>query len=116
MFVITFGTGFQMKFANGWIVSVQFGPSNYSDARKIGQRPGFNPDFSRANQYPPEGSEIKSAEVAIIQPDGKFFVAPGTGDGMMGWVDADQVAAIINWTAGRPANMIGAVDNFPEAR
>ena len=31
MFKITSGKGFQMKFANGWTVSVQFGKGNYCD-------------------------------------------------------------------------------------
>ena len=33
-----FNTGFQMTFANGWTVSVQWGPNNYIADRRCGDK------------------------------------------------------------------------------
>ena len=52
MSTITEGHGFHMKFANGWTISVQWGPWNYCDNKDIWgslgkARPAFNGEAVR---------------------------------------------------------------------
>lgn len=71
--------GFQIKFANGYTVSVQWGPGNYCDnygspARKT-------------------ADDSATAETAIITPDGDFLLYKG--DSVQGHQTADDVAETI---------------------
>lgn len=72
--------GFAITFANGWTVSVRHGKWHYCNNR-IGQS---------------DGRSCPNAEVAVINPDGKFV-----GDDVLGWQSPDQVAAIITETANK---------------
>ena len=79
---ITRGTGFQMTFANGWTVSVQFGPGNYCDKRDLRTQPPADPHTAT------------TAEVAVLDPKGRFHKI-GENDDVLGWQSADDVARII---------------------
>ena len=65
MFTITDGKGFRIKFANGWSISVQWGPWNYCD----------NKDSDLRDTPAPLDRmfSCKDAEVAVIKPDGEFY-------------------------------------------
>jgi hypothetical protein len=85
MFKITGGKGFSMKFANGWTVSVQFGPGNYCDNRHM-------PIDSESDRLAgKEGST--NAEIAAWDADGNWH---NFGDDTVcGWCSTDDVANFI---------------------
>ena len=63
-----FHNGFQMKFENGWTISVQFGRGNYND------------------------KDNSTAEIAIWDGEGNWYDFPDDGQQVKGWVNADEVA------------------------
>lgn len=73
--------GFQMTFANGWTISVQFGPGNYCSNR----------DYT---PYPKLYNECKNAEIALIDPDGNLDYNPEWHDQVKGFVTPDEV---VDW-------------------
>lgn len=73
MFNITANKGFQITFANGNTVSVQFGEGNYCDNRNL-----FN-----------ETKPCANAEFWAWDKDGKPFGEP------IGWQTPDEIAALI---------------------
>jgi len=84
MFQITHNKGFQMTFANGYTISVQFGNGNYCDNRYYG-----NP-LSGDQSVPPSSN----AEVAVWDKDGNWVQLRPDGD-EIGWQTPDDVAALI---------------------
>jgi hypothetical protein len=84
MFRIVDAKGYQMRFTNGYTVSVQWGPGNYCDRR----------NEAYDTQYTEPMWTSNTAEVAVIAPDGtflKFF----SDDEVRGYVQADDVVAIM---------------------
>ena len=96
MFLITGGKGFQLTFANGYTVSVQFGYGNYCD----------NKDDSSVMGCHKHGAVVsKTAEVAYWHPninDGGLIELPETGDTVAGYLDTEQVFAFIQEVKNRP--------------
>lgn len=82
--VITQGKGFQMKFANGNTVSVQFGAGNYCENR---DKP-FGSDSDALS---------KDAEVAAWDSDGTWYSFDY--DTVRGWLTADEVANFISFVS-----------------
>jgi hypothetical protein len=82
--------GFQIRFDNGYTVSVQFGPYNYCS--------NLDPDRNPSKQ----GEICKNAEVAVLDPDG-HFVRDVNGlfksDAVEGWVKPDQLLEVMNVVA-----------------
>jgi hypothetical protein len=74
MFSAADKNGFQMTFANGYTISVQWRQGNYCD-------------HYHTDPQPPErlSRESRTAEVALITPNGDFAFVEG-------WQTADQVA------------------------
>ncbi len=66
MFRINDNKGFQIKFENGYTVSVQFGPGNYGS--------NYSLDFI-ANMNKP--MTALTAETALIDPEGRFVQYKG---------------------------------------
>ena len=109
MIRITDGRGFQMTFANGNMVSVQFGSMNYCSIRSF--------DFDQSDIYgsakAAEGSP--DAEIAAFDVDGRWLIPTGDlratlgwgEDDVHGWVSPDHVAMFIAWVAS------GAPDSGP---
>lgn len=87
MFSITQGKGFHIKFANGWTVSVQFGPDNYCDNYNL----TFGPNIDGERLAGHRGSA--TAEVAVNHPTG-YLIDLG-GDTVRGYQTADQVLALM---------------------
>ena len=90
-FSITRQSGFALTFANGFSVSVQFGP-------------GMNcgPNRSKPWDAPRKTWDWNSrlAEVAVRDPDGKFITlatTDGYDDPILSWQSPDKVANIIAW-------------------
>lgn len=82
MFKITGGKGFQMVFANGWTVSVQFGSGNYCENQSLGMK-----DYNS-----PKG-ESHDAEIAAWDANDNWhsFI----GDTVKGRCKTDEVAEFI---------------------
>lgn len=80
--------GFQLRFDNGYTVSVAFGYCNYCDAQ----------DYDKKwNAWRTEDDVHKSqtAEVAIIHPNGDFVDLHGNRSDVFGWRTTNDVAGII---------------------
>ena len=100
MLRITDGKGFQITFANGWTVSVQFGPGNYCD-HYIG-KPGFVMRIGRDEaKCGKQGST--TAECAVLSPDGEMTKLRGWGDTVKGYCTPAEVLRILNWAARQKA-------------
>lgn len=83
---ITGGKGFQMIFANGWTVSVQFGIGNYCDHHHR----GFSPDYNKANIKAGEiGSE--TAEVWAWDQNGNQKQIDGESEDVQGYLSTNDV-------------------------
>lgn len=91
-FRITQGKGFHVTFANGWTMSVQFGPGNYCDH--------YDRDFEDRAACGAEGS--RTAEVAVWGPDGPMVELDG-GDTVQARVTPDEVLALMQRFATMPA-------------
>ena len=92
MFKITRGRGFQMTFANGWTVSVQFGPDNYCENRSM----LFDTAEGRARADILAGEQgCKNAEIAAWDTDGNWHNFGG--DTVEGWCKPDAVAEFIHF-------------------
>ena len=83
-FLATRNKGFRMTFENGFAISVQWGPENYCDRKN-------EEDFNKPIKE--RFWESKSAEIAILNKEGKFI---GIGDNTVaGWLTTDKVAKCI---------------------
>lgn len=77
--------GFQIRFENGWTVSVMFGDGNYAEG----------------NHQIEEGTVVsQTAEVAIFDPDGKCCDTLGS-NGPAGWMTPDEVAHVVTLVSNR---------------
>lgn len=91
MFSSNTGNGFHMTFDNGYTISVQWGYGSYCE-NQYRHDIGFN-----------DPCKAEHAEIAVIDTRSKEFVDPSDymgvdydgGDDVVGWVTADEVAAII---------------------
>jgi hypothetical protein len=93
IFRVTGNKGFQMKFENGWTISVQFGYGNYCDNY---QHPdGF--DFAKGLNV----VQSSDAEIAIWSGDtwGSDWYTFENGDTVLGHQAPDQVAQWISKVA-----------------
>ena len=84
MFKITDHKGFQMTFANGYTVSVQWGPGNYTDDRSQDCDPKHSQQWVRM-----------LAEVAAWDRSGKW-VHLGENDDVLGFQSPSEVLAVMN--------------------
>ncbi len=78
------GKGFQLTFANGWTVSVQFGAGNYCENRSF--------DVSSFEKHPTESTSV-DAEIAAWDENGVWF--DFGSDTVKGWCSANEVGAFI---------------------
>lgn len=67
-FRITDGKGFHITFANGWMISTQFGAGSYIEKRKIQMG-----DFSEEGQRKSGEEGSSDAEIMIFPPDGQKY-------------------------------------------
>ena len=89
---ITSGKGFHMEFANGWMVSVQFGAGNYCQNRDA----EFDNDIATGRKG------ASNAECAVFSPDGEMAQLEGWDDTVKGWMSPDEIAELITWTQSQP--------------
>jgi len=92
MFAITRGTGFHVTFANGWTVSVQWGPCTYSD-----NHDSMEFDVDKRAPY-----KSTTAEVAVWGPDG-ILIEQLDGDTVASYQTPADVLGVLIATAARVA-------------
>jgi hypothetical protein len=90
MFRITDGRGFHMTFANGWTVSVQFGPYSHCSNRDLNSRIGES--YARASRDAGKQGSI-DAEIAAWDSNDVWY--DFGDDKIKGWVKPDEVADFI---------------------
>lgn len=87
--------GFQITFSNGWMISVQFGVFNYCSNRNL--KKAIDSPFAQ-----PEGDyECADAEIAIIDPNGKFVRYEGFNEDVKAFCHPDEIPDIVLWVASR---------------
>lgn len=91
MFKITNKKGFNIKFENGFAVSVQFGPGNYCE--------NYDKEIGREEEISGmKGSN--NAECAVFNPDGKMLeYGDWAGDIVGGYMKPSEVLKLLNWAA-----------------
>lgn len=102
-FAITGGKGFHVTFKNGWTISVQFGPGNYSD--------NYHLDFTSFYDKQPGVLRSSTAEIACWGPDGAMreFSDGEYPDTVKGRVTPEEVLALMADIAARPPS-VGRAD------
>jgi hypothetical protein len=103
-FRITDGKGFNVQFANGWSISVQFGWGNYCDNYSYMEDNDFRVRNRMCGQ---KGSS--NAECAVFAPDGDMvklpdfmFADPESADIVSSRSDSALVLRLMNWVAEQP--------------
>lgn len=82
-FKSTHNRGFQMTFANGWTISVQWGQGNYCDNRNLDGNPfGMQPN----------GFDSTTAEIAIWDNNDNRHCHYFGSDEVKGFCKTDEVA------------------------
>tara|TARA_R100000278_G_C5428088_1_gene149099 strand:+ start:408 stop:737 length:330 start_codon:yes stop_codon:yes gene_type:complete len=82
-FIINDNKGFNMTFANGWSISVQFGPMNYCD----------NQNDAFGSQLNHKRYTSTTAEIAVLNKNGNLTKI--WDDTVKGWCSTDDVAKFI---------------------
>jgi len=77
--------GFQLSFANGYTISVQYGPGNYCNRRSMDWNSPMRGD----------SWEAESAEIAAWQTESETWVKLSEYDDVIGYLSADEVANAI---------------------
>lgn len=88
--------GFHMEFPNGWLISVQWGPGNYCETRRIDRETGayINPFDGTYHEF-----TSNTAEIAVFHKDHSRMYPLSESDDVKGWVSATEVTEYIQWTA-----------------
>ena len=115
-FVSTGNKGFQLSFPNGWTVSVQFGPENYTNVRssccpaRYGSTVGRFEDMDAPMKQDNTSWSAETAEIAAWRTEEKNNISSGTtnswydfgnGDNVEGWKSTTEVLEFINMIAGQ---------------
>ena len=90
--------GFQVKFENGYIVSVMFGAGNYCEHHLNDDvAPTLNSD---ATIKVWQKHESIDAEIAVFDPDNNFVQIPFSwNDQVKGWITPEEMLEVMNWAA-----------------
>jgi hypothetical protein len=102
MFTITQNKGFQIAFANGNVVSVQWGPSNYCDPTHEDGRGAPYDAAQNASTW-----SATTAEVAAWNQEGEWHNFGG--DQVNGYLDPEEVLKFLNFAAN---NELDTTDPF----
>lgn len=119
MLHINRGSGFSLTLANGWTVSVQFGPMNYCDKKIRDTQMRSAKEFMHALDAPMNADhwEARTAEISAWfgevpgnSDDWVFRRYPGErflggdiaswDDTVRGWCTADEVVGFVSYIAG----------------
>lgn len=100
-FLVTRHHGVKFTFANGWGLSVQWGPGNYGSNYNLIRDVASSWDLPRKSEF--WGAD--QAEVAPISPSGNLVPLPGEEDTVVGYCTPADVLEYMNHAAGLPAEM-----------
>ena len=92
MFRIKEGKGFSIKFANGYTISVQFGPANYCD--------NHDRELIEKTLCGQEG--CKNAECAVLDAERSLITLPLRDDTVTAYSNPAEVLELMNWAASLP--------------
>ena len=124
-FTITGGRGFQLKFPNGYIVSVQFGMGNYGDNRHLSESMNAWERTVVGEAHFTHGDLLAgfngsdTAETAIIGPDGEFVpydketglvASDDCYSDVQGWMTLMDVLKMLLVVASMPAQIAAPVE------
>jgi hypothetical protein len=96
------GSGFHVTFPNGYTVSVQFGPGNYSSNYDQLQKRDDRRDYREwSRELGEKGAD--TAEVAVVAPNGGGLIDlhefdPEWTDTVAGYVTPAKVVELMVWT------------------
>jgi hypothetical protein len=107
-FSITRAKGVGITFANGWTVSVQWGPGNYCANYVLNGPARLAWDAPEKAAAAGNDWDSPDAECAVIGPGGEFVRAPGWNDDVNPRMSADEVAQLIAWVSTQPAKASAA--------
>ena len=85
-------SGFQIKFENGYKISVQFGPMNYCQ-NKLSTFADYNTIADVLDNNNKNTFSSKDAEIAVITPSGEFLTIGN--DQVAGWKTVNQVFRVM---------------------
>lgn len=85
-FITTQNKGFQIKFENGFSISVQWGTMNYCERKNLMSE--------HESEMKESIVESVNAEIAIFDGEGEMLEI-GKHDTVIGWVSPDEVAKVI---------------------
>jgi len=92
--------GFQVKFENGYTVSVMFGAGNYCEHHHNDDvAPTLNSD---ATIKVWQQHKSIDAEIAVFDPDNNFvsgFPGCNENDQIKGWITPAEMLEVMNWAA-----------------
>jgi hypothetical protein len=89
-------SGFQIRFENGWIVSVQFNASHYCDNRKM---KGLEKTLSR--EVMEFGQELSCANAEVAAFKGSEWHEFEGGENVKGWVTPAELLVFLNEIAAK---------------
>ena len=97
MFKVTGGKGVNIKFENGYAVSIQWGFGNYC-ANKEAFEYGSDDYTTKQRELGELGSH--DAECAVFNLEGELMAdVPDWHDSVNGWMSPDDVLKLMNWVA-----------------
>lgn len=94
-------SGFQIRFENGWTVSVQFSPMHYCGNRASDLREHDRATRAELLEF---GSEFScaNAEVVVWDADGSEYHKFKDGNIVSGWTTPAELLTILNEIASKP--------------
>ena len=85
--------GFEMTMANGYVVSVQFGPGSISSVKNFSLDEPLSLDTI--------DEKVETAEVMVFAPDGTAVPFKSNGEVTKGHVSPDELVGILTWVMRR---------------
>jgi hypothetical protein len=93
-------SGFQIRFENGWIVSVQFGAIHYCENRNVSDPSAFEKMF--APELMEYGDELLCANAEVAAFKGDEWHTFEDDQNVKGWTTPAELLALLNEIASKP--------------
>ena len=91
-----YGRGFAIKFANDYVVSVQFGSKNVCSVKNEGEEDIIS--LLNLDEL------VSDAEVAVLDPDGKPVMFSSSDDTLHPFTTPEKLVSILTWAMRRKEN------------
>jgi hypothetical protein len=83
-------TNVSFMFKNNYSISITIGPEAYCSSATQAYKHYEDSEY---------GIHASNAEIAIINPDGKFHRIAGQDDDVIGWMSPEQIVEVAYWVA-----------------